>query len=195
MMLDDAREMQRLSDSSDFALWRVIGDMSAAYAQAQMDEIGDAPERIRRGLTVLEDMNFHLAHPRFLGYLCEVQTLQGALDEAIRTAEDALLAKPEDLKIAQPSSLILRGELLLKNGQSEAAEQDFRKALAMAHSMKAKLNELRATTSLARLLDSTGRREEARTKLADIYNWFTEGFDTADLKDARALLDRLDGES
>jgi hypothetical protein len=51
--------------------------------------------------------------------------------------------------------------------------------------------ELRATTSLARLLCDTNRREEARTKLADIYNWFTEGFDTADLKDAKTLLDNL----
>ena len=57
--------------------------------------------------------------------------------------------------------------------------------------MTAKASELRATTSLARLLDSTGRRDEARTMLADIYNWFTEGFDTADLIDAKALLEAL----
>jgi predicted ATPase len=57
--------------------------------------------------------------------------------------------------------------------------------------MSAKAWELRATTSLARLLDKDGRREEARTMLADIYNWFTEGFDTVDLKDAKALLDDL----
>jgi predicted ATPase len=57
--------------------------------------------------------------------------------------------------------------------------------------MRAKLWELRATISLARLLDSTGRRDEARTMLADIYHWFTEGFDTSDLIDARALLHQL----
>jgi predicted ATPase len=59
--------------------------------------------------------------------------------------------------------------------------------------MKAKAFELRATLSLARLLRDTGRREEARTMLADIYNWFTEGFDTADLLDAKALLEELGG--
>jgi predicted ATPase len=58
--------------------------------------------------------------------------------------------------------------------------------------MQAKAWELRATISLARLLDTQGRRDEARTMLADIYNWFTEGFDTADLKDAKALIDELD---
>jgi predicted ATPase len=55
----------------------------------------------------------------------------------------------------------------------------------------AKSRDLRATTNLARLVDQTGRRDEARTMLADIYGWFTEGFDTADLKDAKALLDEL----
>jgi len=62
----------------------------------------------------------------------------------------------------------------------------------MARGMSAKAWELRTTMSLARLLDSQGRREEARTILAAIYNWFTEGFDTADLKDAKSLLDRFD---
>jgi predicted ATPase len=61
--------------------------------------------------------------------------------------------------------------------------------------MQAKAWELRATISLARLLAQQGKRNEARTMLADIYNWFTEGFDTADLKDAKALLDRLGSES
>jgi len=61
----------------------------------------------------------------------------------------------------------------------------------LAQRQNAKSLELRATTSLARLLASQGRRDEARAMLADTYNWFTEGFDTADLKDARALLDQL----
>ena len=71
------------------------------------------------------------------------------------------------------------------------AEADFREAISIAQKMSAKAWELRATTSLARLLRKTRRRDEARTMLAEIYNWFTEGFDTADLKDAKALLDEL----
>ena len=71
------------------------------------------------------------------------------------------------------------------------AEADFREAIALAQTMSAKSWELRATTSLARLLQKQGNCHEARTMLADIYNWFTEGFDTADLKDAKALLDQL----
>ena len=85
----------------------------------------------------------------------------------------------------------MRGELRLKQGHGEPAEADFRTALAQARSMGAKSWELRAATSLARLLRDSARRDEAHTILADIYNWFTEGFDTADLKEARALLDKL----
>ena len=87
----------------------------------------------------------------------------------------------------------LKGELLLvaTNVTKEEAAQCFRDAIAIARRQSAKAWELRATTSLARLLASQERGEEARSVLAKIYGWFTEGFDTADLKDAKALLDEL----
>jgi len=87
----------------------------------------------------------------------------------------------------------LKGELLLKQDNSNTAEAQkcFERAIEIARKQSAKSLELRATMSLARLLDKRGKRDEARAMLADIYNWFTEGFDTADLKDAKALLDEL----
>jgi predicted ATPase len=85
----------------------------------------------------------------------------------------------------------IRGELRIKQGKQQEAEADFGESIIMARSLGAKAWELRTTMSLARLLDGQGRRDEARTMLAEIYNWFTEGFDTADLKDAKALLDEL----
>jgi len=71
------------------------------------------------------------------------------------------------------------------------AESSFRRAIEIAREQNARTLELRATISLARLLGNEGRRGEAHEKLAAIYNWFTEGFDTADLKQAKALLDEL----
>ena len=71
------------------------------------------------------------------------------------------------------------------------ADNCFRTSIKLARVQSAKVWELRATMSLSRLLAKQGRRDKARTMLADIYNWFTEGFDTADLKDAKALLDEL----
>jgi predicted ATPase len=87
----------------------------------------------------------------------------------------------------------LKGELLLMRDGSSAvqAESCFQRAIEVASKQGAKFFELRATMSLARLLDGEGHRAEARTILAEIYNWFTEGFDTADLQDAKALLDEL----
>ena len=84
-----------------------------------------------------------------------------------------------------------KGQLLLRQGQSEAAEELYRKALSIAEEQEAKLWELRAAMSLARLWGDQGRRAEARDLLAPVYGWFTEGFDTADLKEAKALLDEL----
>ena len=87
----------------------------------------------------------------------------------------------------------LKGELVLAQNASDAAEaeQCFRTAIEIAQQRSFKWWELRATTGLARLLRDTNRHDEARAMLAEIYNWFTEGFDTTDLKEAKALLDEL----
>jgi predicted ATPase len=128
----------------------------------------------------------------FTAWLAEAQGREGAIAEALETVEQALRANP-DVLWHQPSALRLRGELRIKQGQMELAEADFREAISLALNMSAKAWELRATMSLARLLDEQGRRNEARTMLAAIYGWFTEGFDTSDLKDAKVLLDELNG--
>jgi predicted ATPase len=96
-----------------------------------------------------------------------------------------------DVIVFRPETFRIRGELRLARALSEAAEADFHQSIALAQAMDAKAWELRASVSLARLLVKQGRRDEARTMLADIYGWFTEGFDTADLKEAKALLDEL----
>jgi predicted ATPase len=89
----------------------------------------------------------------------------------------------------------LKGELLLRGDNLDPAEAQscFERAIEIARRQSAKSLELRTTMSLARLIATQERRDEARTMLAEIYNWFTEGFDTADLKDAKALLDELAG--
>ena len=87
----------------------------------------------------------------------------------------------------------LKGDLLLMRDPSEVAvaEVNYRRAIEIGRGNGNKSTELQATMSLARLLDRQGKRDEARAMLTDVYNWFTEGFDTADLKDAKALLDEL----
>jgi predicted ATPase len=84
-----------------------------------------------------------------------------------------------------------KGQLSLQRGHFEAAEELYRRALTIAEAQEAKLWELRAAVSLAWLRRDQGRHAEARDVLAPVYGWFTEGFDTQDLKGARALLDAL----
>ena len=94
-------------------------------------------------------------------------------------------------RVYVPEALRLRGAIRFQLGNEKAAEADLREAITLADKMSAKAWELRATTSLARVLRDTGRHDEAHAMLAEIYGWFTEGFDTADLRDAKTLLDEL----
>ena len=126
----------------------------------------------------------------YMTYLAAAQHRAGAIGDALETVEQALNFNPEEAAY-RPETLRIRGELRLNQGNLQLADADFLDSITMARSMGAKAWELRATTSLARLLASQGRRDESRTMLAEIYNWFTEGFDTADLKDARTLLEEL----
>ena len=84
-----------------------------------------------------------------------------------------------------------KGQLLLRQGHSDAAKELYREALSIARTQEAKLWELRAASSLAQLWRDQGRRAEARDLLAPVYGWFTEGFETPDLKETKALLEEL----
>jgi class 3 adenylate cyclase/tetratricopeptide (TPR) repeat protein len=126
--------------------------------------------------------------------LADVCCKHGRVEEGLATVADGL--RQADLTgdtVTEAELHRLRGELMLiqNPGSEEQAERYFRIGIDIARRQGARLFELRATTSLARLLARQGRRDEAHAMLADIYNWFTEGFDTADLKEAKALLDEL----
>jgi ATP/maltotriose-dependent transcriptional regulator MalT len=124
--------------------------------------------------------------------LSETQDREGDTLSARDTIGQALEANPDEL-IYRPEALRVRGELRLKTRGEVLAEADFRHAIALAQTMEAKAYELRASMSLARLLARRGRPDQARAMLSEIYNWFTEGFDTADLKEAGALVEELGG--
>ena len=128
-------------------------------------------------------------HMALLARACEIA---GQIDEAVGQLDDALQMVERTGERWLAAELYRhKGQLLLRQGQSEAAEELYRKALSIAEEQGAKLWELRAAMSLARLRRDQGRRAEARDLLAPVYGWFTEGFDTADLKEAKALIDEL----
>jgi class 3 adenylate cyclase/tetratricopeptide (TPR) repeat protein len=159
-------------------------------ARARLGRQSEGVAMIHQGIAGLAAIG--MQNDIFILFLAESQALSGAIGDALATVEKLLQPnRPDAAKILQPEAFRLRGELQTKQGQLEPAEADFRTALTLARSMGAKAWELRAATSLAHLLRDTGRGDEARTTLAEIYNRFTEGFDTADLKEAKVLLDEL----
>jgi predicted ATPase len=185
-------EVEKLGRELGFPTLRSLGKIHRTWARACLGEIDMAAGVIRTVITELDRVEFRLYRRFHLGLLGEVQALSGALDEALTTLDQSLDIDPEDVWL-RPVRLTLRGEVRLQKGPnlSEPAERDFCDAIELSRKMSAKSLELRASTSLARLLVKQGRRDEARTMLAEIYGWFTEGFDTRDLKEAKALLDEL----
>jgi tetratricopeptide (TPR) repeat protein len=184
-----AAEVLALSEEHGFPFFKDIASSTIGWARAQLGE-AEGVEQIRQGLSSLTEIGARLSIMEFRTCLAEAQALHGQIDDALNTIEEALQTNPDEL-LYRPELFRVRGELRLERGQTELAEAGFREAIALAQTFRTKSWELRATTSLARLLAMQGRRDEARTMLADIYNWFTEGFDTADLKDAKTLLEQL----
>jgi len=168
-----------------------INDASVCrgWAMAQQGNANEGTALIRSGLDSYLTLGFRLdAFTSRL--LSEAQACAGQLKEALDAIQAAIPAIGA-MQITLPSLFWCRGELHLKRGDESLADHDFREAVAAARRIGSKAYQLRATTSVARLLRDTNRRAEARAMHAEIYNWFTEGFDTADLKDAKALLDDL----
>ena len=132
--------------------------------------------------------------PHFVALLASACEIAGQVEEALTLLDDALQIVERTRErwfLAELNRQ--KSQLLLRQEHTEAAEELYRKALGIAEEQEAKLWELRAAASLARLSRDQGRRVEARDLLAPIYGWFTEGFDTPDLKEAKALLDELGG--
>jgi predicted ATPase len=151
--------------------------------------------QIREALTAYRATGAYLLRPYNLCQLAETCKESGDSADGLSALKEALAMQDEcEIRSYEGETHRLKGELLLRQQDSNAAEvrRCFDRAIEVARRQSAKSWELRATTSLARLLRDTDRRDEARTMLAEIYSWFTEGFDTADLKDAKALLEELD---
>ena len=164
--------------------------ITIGLVRAQFGDGAKGVGLIRQGIAHFDQIGQGSAAAPRLGTLAQAQCQAGSLSDALETIQGALKASP-DLPIYRAEIRRISGELLAKSGRTEAAEGYLREAIALAQRMDAKSLELRAAVGLTRLLRDTGRAAEARAMLAQIYHWFTEGFDTADLIDARALLAEL----
>jgi predicted ATPase len=163
---------------------------SARAAQGQPQRIGE----MRAVLEVLWTTGVKMGSPMMLATLAEAHRKAGQVEEGLAAVAEALeFVRKTGERDAEAELHRVKGELLLARSPSDqaAAETSFHQAIDIARRQSAKSFELRAATSLARFWLSQGRKDEARELLAPVYDWFTEGFDTRDLKDAKALLDEL----
>jgi predicted ATPase len=148
-------------------------------------------EQIQRGLAENRASEHQVGEPHRLTLLAEACAKAGDSERALQLVQEALATMDKrDERIWEAEARRLKGEVL-KRSHVDDAWACFHEALDIARNQFAKSFELRTTISFTRLLAEQGKRNEARAMLADVYNWFTEGFDTADLKDAKALLDEL----
>ena len=130
--------------------------------------------------------------PHSIALLAGACEIAGQIEEAVTLLDEALhIAERTGERWFAAELNRHKGQLLLRQGHAEAAEELYHKGLSIAREQQAKLWELRVAASLARLHRDEGRRTEARDLLAPVYGWFTEGFDTADLQQAKALLEEL----
>lgn len=159
---------------------------------AQQGKPVEGAAEIKAGMTALETMHAEIAFAYLNGLLAEVLSQMGDVEQGIVVLAEGFAAmERNDEREFEAELHRVKGDLLVAKNCDSEAENVYQQAIAVARQQNTKSLELRASNSLARLWQQQGKTAEARQMLAEIYGWFTEGFDTADLKDAKALLDEL----
>jgi DNA-binding winged helix-turn-helix (wHTH) protein/predicted ATPase len=194
--LRDADAVRTLVDSGvlqspehGFELLTILAAMHRGWSRGDVEEM-------RSGVLAFRDHAGGIGLPTFLGFVAEAYEKLGRAEDGLAIVRDALAMSKESGSTYWDAELErLRGTLLLRRRRASAdeAESCFRGAIEIAQRQRAKSLELRAATSLGRLWQRQKRTDEARVLLSDVYGWFDEGFETADLRDATTLLEQLGG--
>jgi class 3 adenylate cyclase/predicted ATPase len=192
-VLDEwTEQLVAVATEQGFTFWRAQGTICCGWVKVRNGDVAEGRSLLRSGSTAYRATGSELLVPHYIALLARACECAGQIEEAMTLLDDALQITErtgERWYLAELSRH--KGQLLLRQGRAEAAEVLFRQALSIAREQGAKLWELRAAVSLAQLWRDQGRCTDARDLLAPVYGWFTEGFDTPDLKDAKALLDEL----
>jgi predicted ATPase len=189
-----AEAAMSLAKEQGFPFWMAIGSIMRGWALAQQGQVRDGVEQLTQGLSAFRATGAEHLRPYWLALLAETHGTLGEPEAGLTVLTEALaLVDTTGARWCESELYRLKGALLLQQASDNQTEAEtcFHHALDIARSQQAKSFELRTATSLARLWHQQGKRQEAHNLLAPVYEWFTEGFDTADLKDAKALLEVL----
>jgi predicted ATPase len=175
-------------------LWAIQAPRSYGLALIREGRVAEGIVPLRAGIVAWEATGGRVRSPTMKAFLAEGMALTGDLDSALHLIDEqiAQIERPGwEERLHYAEILRLKGWMLSLKGDLEGAERNFLASLDWARRQQAKMWELRTSTSLARLWQSQGKRQDAYELLAPVYGWFTEGFDTKDLQDAKTLLDEL----
>jgi predicted ATPase len=190
--------MIALSNEQGFALWVAWVTILRGWAIAERGQGEEGIAQLRQGMTAMRATGAEVFWPYFLALLAEACGKAEQAEEGLAAVAEALeVVYKTGERFYEAELYRLKGELTLqskegmKSGVEAEVEACFQKAIAVARHQSAKSLELRAVMSLSRLWQQQGKQQEAHAMLAEIYNWFTEGFDTKDLQEAKTLLEEL----
>jgi predicted ATPase len=183
-----------LATEQGFPHWRAMGCLLRGWALTHQGQAQEGIEQITTSMMDYRATGAALLRPYFLGLLTETHSVIGQPEAGLTVLREALaLVDTTGEHWYEPELYRLKGELLLQQSLDHQAEAEncFQQAISIAQNQQAKSLELCAARSLSKLWHSQGKRQEAHDLLAPVYGWFTEGFDTADLQEAKALMETL----
>jgi class 3 adenylate cyclase/predicted ATPase len=187
-----ANQLVAVTTEQGFPFWGAVGTIYRGWVKVKNGDVAEGISLLRSGSTAYRATGARVWMPYHIALLARAYEIAGQIEEGLTQLDDALqIVERTGERWLDAELYRHKGQLLLRQGHSEAAEELYRNALRIAEQQQAKLWELRASVSLARLRRDQGRRAEARDLLAPVYDWFTGGFDTPDLKEAKSLLDEL----
>jgi class 3 adenylate cyclase/predicted ATPase len=187
-----AGQLVAVATEQGFPRWHAQGTICRGWVKVKNGDVVEGISLLRSGSKAYRATGSLSWMPQYFALLARACEIAGQIEEGLTLLDDALeIAERTGERSLEAELNRHKGQLLLRQGHTEAAEVLYRKALGIAAEQGAKLWELRAAMSLARLRRDQGRGAEARDLLAPVYDWFTEGFDTPDLKEAKALLSEL----
>jgi len=192
--LELAAATARQAEEHGLPYYSAVAMLTRGWALAMQNQEEEGIELIRQGLASYLAIGARQRHGYFLALLAEALSHAGRVEEGLEVLGEAIDVAQQDNEPFYEAELYrLKGEALANAGvvSPSEAESCLHRAIEIARRQQAKSFELRAVMSLARLWHQQGKGEGARAMLADVYGWFTEGFETADLKDAKVLLDEL----
>ena len=187
-------ELLPLAEDKGTSWWKAFGMMEQGLLLALTGKASDAASLIASGITLFRSIGSTYWLPTYLPHLAMAYAELGQFDDGWRCLSEAMTAvETTGERWFEAEVHRMAGEIALKSPQADAAKVQayFERALTVARKQQAKSWELRAAMSMARLWRDQGKQQQARQLLAPVYGWFTEGFDTLDLKEAKALLDQL----